>query len=83
MDLSRHHAEMYVPDPDLLFKIRPHTDFILNHPDYSARVKTKLNLDGIGFRGGSLGGPKWAVAVGDSFTFGVGVDLEDLGLSFG
>jgi SGNH hydrolase-like domain, acetyltransferase AlgX len=77
MDLYRHHGEMYVPDPELLFKIRPHTDFILSHPDFSARVKTNLNLDGIGFRGGSLGGPAWAVAVGDSFTFGLGVEQEE------
>jgi len=77
MDLYRRTDNMYVADSELLFKIRPRTDIVVDHPDYHVRVKTNLNLDGIGFRGGSLGGPAWAAAVGDSFTFGVGVEQED------
>jgi lysophospholipase L1-like esterase len=77
MELYRSTDSMYVADSELLFKIRPHVDTIADHPDYHVRIKTNLNLDGIGFRGGSLGGPAWAAAVGDSFTFGVGVDQED------
>lgn len=76
MEMSRRSDKMFVPDRELLFKIPPHTDFIAKHPEYTIRVKTNLNLDDIGFRGGSLGGPAWGVAVGDSFTFSVGVDLE-------
>jgi hypothetical protein len=68
---------MFIDDAELLFKIRPHYDAMVAHPDYHVRVKTNLNLDGIGFRGGSVGGAAWAVAVGDSFTFGVGVEQED------
>ncbi|HSK29846.1 MAG TPA: GDSL-type esterase/lipase family protein [Candidatus Limnocylindria bacterium] len=77
MELYRDTEGMYVADSELLFKIRPNTDTIAEHPDYRVRVKTNLNLDGIGFRGGSLGGPVWAAAVGDSFTFGVGVEQND------
>ena len=40
-------------------------------------MKTNLNFPNAGFRGGFLGGPAWAVAVGDSFTFGLGVNQED------
>jgi len=76
-ELYRSSDSIFVPDTELLFKIRPDTDLIINHPDYTVRVRTSLNLDGIGFRGGSLGGPVWGVAVGDSFTFGTGVNLEE------
>ena len=77
MALYRSTDGMFIADSELLFKIRPNYDAVVDHPDYHVRVKTHLNLDGIGFRGGSLGGPAWAVAVGDSFTFGVGVEQED------
>ena len=76
MELNRRSDSTFVPDRDLLFKIPPDTDFIARHHDFTMRFKTNLNLDDIGFRGGSLGGPVWGVAVGDSYTFGVGVDLE-------
>ncbi|MGH7887128.1 MAG: SGNH/GDSL hydrolase family protein, partial [Candidatus Binatia bacterium] len=77
MALYRSTDGMFIADSELLFKIRPNYDAVVDHPDYHVRVKTHLNLDGIGFRGGSSGGPAWAVAVGDSFTFGVGVEQED------
>ena len=77
MELSRVTDSVYVADSEILFKMRPHVDTVVDHPDYHVRIKTNLNLDGIGFRGGSLGGPAWATAVGDSFTFGVGVNQED------
>jgi hypothetical protein len=77
MALYRGTDGMFIADSELLFKIRPNYDAAVDHPDYHVRVKTHLNLDGIGFRGGSLGGPAWAVAVGDSFTFSVGVEHED------
>jgi len=77
MALYRSTDGMFIADSELLFKIRPNYDAVVDHPDYHVQVKTQLNLDGIGFRGGSSGGPAWAVAVGDSFTFGVGVEQED------
>lgn len=77
MALYRSTDGMFIADSELLFKIRPNYDAVVDHPDYHVRVKTHLNLDGIGFRGGSSGGPAWAAAVGDSFTFGVGVEQED------
>ncbi|MGH7816575.1 MAG: alginate O-acetyltransferase AlgX-related protein [Candidatus Binatia bacterium] len=77
LDLYRRTEGMFVADSELLFKIRPNTDTIASHPDYRVRLRTQLNLDGIGFRGGSLGGPAWGAAVGDSFTFGVGMDQQD------
>lgn len=77
MALYRTTDSLFIDDAELLFKIRPNYDAVVDHPDYQVRVKTNLNFPDIGFRGGSLGGPVWAVAVGDSFTFGVGVDQED------
>ncbi len=77
MALYRSTDGMFIPDSELLFKIRPNYDAVVDHPDYHVRVKTHLNLDDIGFRGGSLGGPTWGIAVGDSFTFGVGVEQQD------
>ena len=60
--LYRSSESMFVSDSELLFKIRPNYDSTVAHPDYHVRVKTRLNLDGIGFRGGILGGPPWAIA---------------------
>ena len=77
MALYRGTDGMFIADSELLFKIRPNYDAVVDHPDYHVRVKTHLNLDGAGFRGGSLGGPPWAVAIGDSFTFSVGVEHEE------
>ena len=62
---------------DLLFKIKPNVDLVVKHPDFTMRVVTHVNLPDIGFRGGIIGGAPWAVAVGDSFTFGQGVDHEE------
>jgi len=77
IDLYQQEESWFISDSDLLHKIRPNTDFVAHHPDYTVRVKTNLNLDGIGFRGGGQGGKVWGVAVGDSFTFGAGVNLEE------
>jgi hypothetical protein len=64
------------PDPQLRHVIRPRTDYLFTWRDFSFRLKTNLNFSNAGFRGGTLGGPAWAVAVGDSFTFGHGVNQE-------
>ena len=71
-----HSNDPYLPDPKLWYVIRPGTDFVFKHPDADFRMKTNLNFPTAGFRGGTLGGPAWGVAVGDSFTFGLGVNQE-------
>ena len=64
------------PHDDLKYTIKPGTDFELKQPEFVFRYKTNLNFPDAGFRGGTLGGPVWGVAVGDSFTFGSGVNQE-------
>jgi len=76
MEDRAHSTDPYLPDPKLWYVIRPGTDFVLQLPDSNFRIKTNLNFAGAGFRGGTVGGPAWGVAVGDSFTFGLGVDQE-------
>jgi hypothetical protein len=66
----------YAADPDLGDLFLPRTDFESTTSEYSFRIKTNMNLVHAGFRGGTLGGPAWGVAVGDSFTFGLGVNQE-------
>jgi hypothetical protein len=78
LDRDRKAESFLSPDPELIFKIKPNQNFLVKHPDYTMRVVTHLNLPDIGFRGGSLGGAPWAVAVGDSFTFGQGVDHDGI-----
>jgi hypothetical protein len=67
----------YSIDPQLGFIYKPATDYTVEHPDFTFRIKTNLNTEHAGFRGGTRAGPTWAVAVGDSFTFGVGVNQEN------
>lgn len=63
-------------DPYFQYVMAPNVDLLIQHPDFEYRVKTKLKLDHTSFRGGTLGGPAWGVALGDSFTFGMGVNHE-------
>ena len=44
MELYRGTDSIYDADKELLFKIRPHTDTVVDHPDYHVRIKTNLNL---------------------------------------
>ena len=67
----------YLPDPKLWYVMRPGLDFVERLPDSTFRMKTNLNFARAGFRGGTFGTPAWGVAVGDSFTFGLGVNQED------
>jgi hypothetical protein len=71
-----HSTDPYLADPKLWYVIKPGTDFVFKHPDSDFRMKTNLNFPKAGFRGGILGGPAWGIAVGDSFTFGLGVNQE-------
>jgi hypothetical protein len=63
-----------VRDPELGYMIRPGTDFFFPGEEFRFRFQTRLNFPDAGFRGGTLGGPVWGAAFGDSFTFGAGVD---------
>ncbi len=64
----------YRRDPAFGVMIKPGTDFVFPGEEFSFRLQTRLNFPDAGFRGGTLGGPVWGAAFGDSFTFGVGVD---------
>ena len=66
----------YVKDPPIGNMIRPQTDYLFPGEEFSFRIQTRLNFPSAGFRGGTLGGPVWGAAFGDSFTFGAGVDQE-------
>jgi len=75
-DMRLHADVFYRYDPYFRYITGPNLDFLIQHPDFTYRVKTKLNFEQAGFRGGTLGGPVWGVAVGDSFAFGMGVEQE-------
>ena len=76
LEARYHSTDPYQTDPKLWYVIKPDSDLVLKHPDSDFRLKTNLNFPRAGFRGGTLGGAPWGVAVGDSFTFGVGVNQE-------
>jgi hypothetical protein len=75
MDLRAHKYAR--PDSNLRYIIQPGTDVLFVSEEFSFRTKTNLNYPDAGFRGGTLGGPTWGVAVGDSFTFGCCVNQEE------
>ena len=66
----------YREDKELRHTIKRDTDLEFKHPEFSFRLKTNLNFPDAGFRGGTLGGPVWGIALGDSFTFGAGVNQD-------
>ena len=64
---------MWKSDPELLLHLRPNLSLaITGHPEFRFRVVT--NADGL--RDGPLNEAK-IVAIGDSFTFGFGVEAEE------
>ncbi len=64
-------------DPALGLKLRPNLDFQTENPEFRHRYKTYLNYADIGFRGNAAERPLLGVALGDSFTFGIGVEAEE------
>lgn len=81
--LSRFHAQMdgiYVPDPYLWHKSVPGIDrTITGHPDYDFHVQTNaLGYDGIGFRDDGINDASPIIALGDSFTWGDGIDNDKI-----
>jgi lysophospholipase L1-like esterase len=81
LELGRHRMALkrvLMADPVLGIKIRPYSDLLIEGPlDLRYRVKTFMNLSDAGFRGNVEERPPVGVAVGDSFTFGTGVDAAD------
>lgn len=67
-------------EPDLGYKILPGIDAELgDHPDYAFRVKTDpLIFENIGFRDDGLDKEIYAIAIGDSFTWGYGVNNDEI-----
>lgn len=65
-------------DPLLWHRLPPNLDVVIHEPGGIAfRVRTtSLGFEGIGFREEEATRPAWAVAVGDSFTMGWGVDVD-------
>lgn len=81
--LARFHAQMdgiYVPDPYLWHKSVPGIDrTITGHPDYDFHVQTHaLGYDGIGFRDDGINDASPIIALGDSFTWGDGIDNDKI-----
>jgi hypothetical protein len=65
-----------VKDPAIGNMIMPGTDYFFPGEEFSFHMQTRLNFPTAGFRGGTLGGPAWGAAFGDSFTFGAGLDHD-------
>lgn len=81
--LARFHAQMdgiYIPDPYLWHKSVPGIDrTITGHPDYDFSVQTNaLGYDGIGFRDDGINDSSPIIALGDSFTWGDGIDNDKI-----
>jgi hypothetical protein len=70
---------LFYNDPYLGVAYKPNLNVTLRgHPDYTYHMRTvTLGYEGIGFRDDGIHGPVYAVAVGDSFTAGEGVEEEE------
>jgi hypothetical protein len=67
-------SELWESDPDLLLHLRPNLDIqITGHPEFRFRVVT----NGEGLRDATMMEAQRIVAIGDSFTFGFGVQAEE------
>ncbi|MEJ2549996.1 MAG: GDSL-type esterase/lipase family protein [Anaerolineales bacterium] len=65
---------IWEPDSELLLHLKPNQDtLITGHPEFSFRVQT--NADGL--RDEAFTGSYDIAAIGDSFTFGFGVAMEE------
>lgn len=81
--LSRHTAAynnlVWNAEPDLGYKVLPGVDTELrDHPDFTFKVKTDpLIFEDIGFRDDGLDKKVYAIAIGDSFGWGYGVNNDE------
>jgi hypothetical protein len=71
---------IFAPDDYLWTKCDPGISrLITGHPDFDFHVRTtSLGFEGIGFRNGEVNGPVYAIALGDSFTWGEGVNDDEV-----
>lgn len=78
-DFVREWSTLFTNDPYLGTILKPDLDVTLSLPgEYRYRVQTSdLGLGGAGFRDAAPNGAAVAVAVGDSFTWGLGVAAEE------
>lgn len=67
-----------LPDEFIGHKLKPNIDIIAyNAEDTKYEVKTvTLGFDGIGFRDDGIDKEPFAIALGDSYTFGTGLELD-------
>ncbi|MBI3780350.1 MAG: hypothetical protein HY278_04725 [candidate division NC10 bacterium] len=71
-------SSTFEADAYLEHKLKPHLDVLIEgYPDYRYHVKTYLNFRHAGFRGNVVRRPLVGIALGDSFTFGMGVEAEE------
>jgi hypothetical protein len=70
------HENVYRRDVYLQYVIDPGADHLFQHREFTYRVKPGLQLGQAGFRGSPLQSPVWGIALGDSFTFGLGVEHD-------
>jgi hypothetical protein len=68
------HKTIYRSDVYLQYVIDPGADHLFQHREFTYRVKPGLKLRQAGFRGNPPQSPVWGIALGDSFTFGMGVE---------
>lgn len=72
--LTKGLEELWEPDPELLLRLKPSQDsHIVGHPEFSFTVQT--NDDGL--RDEPFEGAFDIAAIGNSFTFGFGVEMEE------
>lgn len=65
---------LWEPDDQLQLRLKPDLDVLVSgHPEFSFRVQTNE----WGLRDGELNPPVPIAAIGDSFTFGFGVEAQD------
>ncbi len=72
-------SQMFYDDPELGHVLKPGLDVDLAlEEDFQFHVRTSdLGLGGPGFRDANVHPPVYAVAIGDSFTYGLGVEEEE------
>jgi|GEM_PF-6443369 len=77
---ARDQATIITGDPYTGIHLKPDVHlFLRGHPDYSYHIDTTaLGTTGTGIRGTPVTGRPFAVAVGDSHTFGAGSEIGDV-----
>ncbi len=75
-DTVAQRSQLFYEDPELGHVLKPDVDAVVQmEGDFSFRVTTSdLGLGGPGFRDAHVQPPVYAVAIGDSFTYGLGVE---------